>query len=125
MKVHLVDSLQGFDLKLCFLFTMVADFLTDTQPDLKLAFAKLNRSNSSSHVREDDMYEDDMILPEAFTQLGVGSPGNTSTGMLIPPSLHHGRRGWRILAHLTFYPRIQRPGTLRPFPEELRQGVSA
>lgn len=67
----------------------MTDTLPDTQPGLKVAFENLDRSNSSNLVHNDDISEEEMILPEAFTQLGVGSPGNTSTGTIMPTPPRH------------------------------------
>ncbi|KAJ4387525.1 Transcriptional activator [Gnomoniopsis smithogilvyi] len=64
-------------------------FYEESHPDLKLAFASLGRPNPSPVPGEDDMFGDDMVMPEAFTQVGVGSPGNTSTGFKGPAHSDH------------------------------------
>lgn len=70
--------------------TRAADHPLESQPRLKLAFANLDRSGPSNIVGEDDAFEDDMVIPEAFTQLSVGSPGNSSTGMAFTYAVSHG-----------------------------------
>lgn len=60
--------------------------MSDTQPRLKVAFANLGKSNGSPVLGEDDGFEDEMVMPEAFTQLSVGSPGNSYTGMIFTPT---------------------------------------
>lgn len=72
-----------FDLKLVIgMWTNATDLAAGLHPDLKLAFANLDRSNPSPHTGEEDAFGDDMVMPEALTQAGVGSPGNTSTGTI-------------------------------------------
>ncbi|CAN8105390.1 unnamed protein product [Discula destructiva] len=66
------------------------NFYEDTQPRLKTAFANLVNSGVSPATIEDDEAEgDEMLMPEAFTQLSVGSPGNSSVGFKGPAHSDH------------------------------------
>lgn len=73
----------------CLLFRRIIDTLTDAEPKQRTEALTISTTiRTSAGADEDDAVEDDIRLPEAFTQLNVESPGNSSASTMR--SLHNG-----------------------------------
>ncbi|ROV91864.1 hypothetical protein VMCG_09185 [Cytospora schulzeri] len=73
----------------------------EAEPRLRTGAVPIStRFRTSAVVDEDNEYEDDIRLPEAFTQLNVESPGNSSASFKGPAHSDHFLRSFRKVSRL-------------------------